>query len=47
MLKLEFATKPPNAAAEVPPPTNDAVIAAFVSRATLIFWSMVTVNPLE
>lgn len=42
-----FAVNPPPAAAEVPPPTNDAVIAAFVSRATLTFWSMVTVKLLE
>lgn len=36
--------KPPPTVADVPPPTNDAVIAALVMRATSTFWSMVTVK---
>jgi hypothetical protein len=36
----------PPAAELVPPPTNVAVVAAFVMSATSTFWSIVTVNPL-
>ena len=41
------AVNTPPATADVPPPTNDAVMAAFVMRATSTFVSMVTVKLLE
>ena len=44
---LDATEKPPPIAADVPPPTNDAVTDPFVSRATLTFWSMVIVKLLE
>ncbi len=48
ILRPELLTaNPPFAAADVPPPTKDAVIAAFVIRATSTFWSIVTVKLLE
>jgi hypothetical protein len=39
--------KTPPIAALIPPPTNVAVIAAFVMSATFTSWSMVTVKLLE
>jgi hypothetical protein len=46
-MPLTATVKPPPAAADVPPPTNEAVTEAFVRRATLTFWSIVTVKLLE
>jgi hypothetical protein len=46
LLLFERVMLPP-AAAEVPPPTKDAVIEAFVIRATSTVWSTVTVKLLE
>jgi hypothetical protein len=43
----EFIVNAPPCAALVPPPTNVAVMAAFVMSATFTFVSMVTVNVLE
>jgi hypothetical protein len=42
-----LTVNPPPAAADVPPPTNDAVMAAFVMSATFTLVSIVTVKLLE
>jgi hypothetical protein len=41
---LDATENPPPIAADVPPPTNDAVTDPFVISATSTFWSMVTVK---
>jgi hypothetical protein len=40
-------SKYPPMAAEVPPPTKDAVIKAFVTKLTFALVSMVTIKPFE
>jgi hypothetical protein len=44
---LDATENAPPVAADVPPPTNDAVTDPFVISATSTFWSMVIVKLLE